>query len=76
MQIPANIGLSELLIIVVVALFLVAILGLIGFAIRYILHQIGAGQTADQRLRVPCPYCAELILRDAKVCRFCGRSVT
>jgi DNA-directed RNA polymerase subunit RPC12/RpoP/uncharacterized membrane protein YeaQ/YmgE (transglycosylase-associated protein family) len=25
--------------------------------------------------RRPCPYCAEMIMRDAKVCRFCGREV-
>jgi Family of unknown function (DUF6232) len=25
--------------------------------------------------RQPCPHCAELILRAAKVCRFCGRDV-
>jgi hypothetical protein len=26
--------------------------------------------------RVPCPYCAEMILPGAKVCRFCGRELT
>jgi len=25
--------------------------------------------------RIPCPYCAEMILPDAKVCRFCGREL-
>jgi hypothetical protein len=25
--------------------------------------------------RLPCPHCSELILRTAKVCRFCGRDV-
>lgn len=26
----------------------------------------------DERERVPCPDCGELIVRGAKVCRFCG----
>jgi hypothetical protein len=26
----------------------------------------------DERDRVPCPDCGELIVRGAKVCRFCG----
>jgi hypothetical protein len=30
--------------------------------------------TADENRR-PCPWCAELILREASVCRFCGRKV-
>jgi hypothetical protein len=25
--------------------------------------------------RVPCPYCAELIMPGAKICRFCGREI-
>lgn len=30
---------------------------------------------SDLANRVQCPHCAEMILPDAKVCRFCGRSV-
>lgn len=33
---------------------------------------MGARNTDDRR---PCPFCAEMILRDAKVCRFCGRAL-
>ena len=29
----------------------------------------------DDRPRKKCPHCAELILQDASVCRFCGRDV-
>lgn len=32
-------------------------------------------QFIRDRNRRPCPHCAELILLDAKVCRFCGREV-
>ena len=32
------------------------------------------GMLAQQDRR-PCPYCAEMIMRDAKVCHFCGREV-
>lgn len=37
-----------------------------------------AANTAEmmgQQDRRPCPHCAEMIMRDAKVCRFCGREV-
>lgn len=31
--------------------------------------------TIDTRPRVPCPQCAELIIADANVCRFCGAAL-
>ncbi|MBS1262734.1 MAG: hypothetical protein MAG453_02097 [Calditrichaeota bacterium] len=30
----------------------------------------------DDRPRTPCPHCAELVLIDARVCRFCGREIS
>jgi Double zinc ribbon len=32
-------------------------------------------ETVEDQDRRPCPYCAEMILRAAKVCHFCGREV-
>ncbi len=59
--------------------------GCAGFLLGFLFGPIGiliaavmANQSQirqDTNLRYPCPYCAELILRDAKVCRFCGRDV-
>jgi hypothetical protein len=31
---------------------------------------------SESREERECPYCAERILKKAKVCRFCGREVT
>lgn len=35
-----------------------------------------APAAADTRPRRKCPHCAELIFKEAKVCRFCGRDVS
>lgn len=33
------------------------------------------GQTESDGARVKCAHCAELIMPDAKICRYCGRDV-
>ena len=34
-----------------------------------------ARKSNQNKRRIPCPNCAELILPEAKVCRFCGHSL-
>ncbi len=37
--------------------------------------KVRPAQLAKPEVRRPCPYCGEMILPDAKVCRSCGRDV-
>jgi ribosomal protein S14 len=38
--------------------------------------QISRENTSDARETKECPFCAETILKKAKLCRFCGRELT
>lgn len=56
--------------------------GLIGFAIGAIIDQLDGrhsagspGDAAGPREERKCPHCSESILKDARVCKHCGRSV-
>lgn len=61
--------------------FLGALFGPLGILIAAVLAVQPVSQTVNPQLqatnqdRRPCPYCAEMILREAKVCRFCGRDI-
>ncbi len=70
-------GLVELVIILIVLLILAVVvagsvvLGVFFYSRR---NTLTAGASSEAA-RVPCPFCAELILPEAKVCRFCGREL-
>jgi len=63
-----NIGPYEILIICGMLFVLIIIPAAVIYLI--VLRSRGPSQK-----RIPCPYCAELILPEAKVCRYCGRSL-
>jgi hypothetical protein len=64
-----GLGPIELIIIMVLCFILVALP--IGVALGFGLVR----RSNRTEGRVPCPYCAEMILPGAKVCRFCGREL-
>lgn len=63
-----RLGITEIIILA----FILFVLITIAAAVVYLLIR-GKQQPAG---RVQCPYCAEWIQPDAKVCRFCGREIT
>lgn len=64
-----GIGTLEMLVILgICALFIAPVL------LTFLLSLRGR-QVKDGEKRVKCPYCAELILPDAKVCRYCKRDL-
>lgn len=51
------------------------LLGPIGWLIEALLPRKPADRTRDGRPLQTCPFCAERILAEAKVCRYCGRDL-
>ena len=66
----ASVGWVELLIILAGVFLLVFALVVAGLAIF-----LARRQRSTSAGRQPCPYCAELIKPEAKICRFCGRDL-
>jgi hypothetical protein len=71
-----SLGPIELVIICIIGLFFLAILVGIPAAIWFIVKKSNFSTDQNQGNRVPCPFCAELILPEAKICRYCGKDLT
>jgi hypothetical protein len=54
---------------------LLIILAVCGLPLLAIATAAVVGVFIAKRSRRKCPYCAELIRREARVCRFCGREI-
>lgn len=50
-------------------------LGPIGLIVEGLLPQIGKLMPGDDRPRRKCPFCAELVLPEAVICKHCGREL-
>lgn len=50
-------------------------LGFLGTELAKVPLAVGDAPATAEAVRVKCPHCAELILPDARICRFCGRDV-
>jgi flagellar basal body-associated protein FliL len=65
-----SVGWIEVLVIVIGVLFVILAVGLVALIVF-----LAGRQRSSSAGRQPCPYCAELIKAEAKVCRYCGRDL-
>ncbi len=72
-----NFGPAELIIILAILLLLAIVVGgaIVLGIVLFSRRNKQAVAEPPGAARIPCPFCAELILPEAKVCRFCGREL-
>ncbi len=72
-----TIGVAEILILLLILFTLVAVVAMAGIAIVMLIRRVTGRnpQAEEQRERVRCPFCDELISPNAKVCPHCGREL-